>query len=139
MTTKDLDGNNEGILHEIIVNHAVEDLEGTIITGRGKERLVPMVGDRSDSLLMISKGLVRLGGEVHIEPTSSPVICTDEDIITLRMDIHAGNPSYTRLKGLDELLLLQVVHAYITLGLGGYEEGKGRKNKVNGNGRKITG
>lgn len=71
---EDLNGHNKRVLQQIVVNHAVENLDIAVIGTRGKEGVTLVVGDRPNSLLMVSQGLVGLGREIEIEPAETFVV-----------------------------------------------------------------
>lgn len=71
---ENLDGHNKGVLQQIIVDHAVENLNIAVISAGGKERVTLVVGDRANSLLMVSQGLVGLGRQIEIKPAETLVV-----------------------------------------------------------------
>ena len=61
--------------------------------------------------------LVRLRGEVKVEPDESLVVGGDEDVVTRWVNCHGGYPLHSREQLLHQLLLCQVVHSNIGLSL----------------------
>lgn len=71
---KHLDRNNCGVLHEIADDLAVEDLEGTVVTGIGEKWEASVILDSSNGLGVESHGLVGTGREIEVVPEKSSVV-----------------------------------------------------------------
>jgi len=56
-----------------LVDHAVEDVDGSIVGGRRKQGVAPVECHTSQCLLVISQSPVRFGGQVQIKP-GQPVV-----------------------------------------------------------------
>lgn len=57
MPAQDLERDDQRVLHQVRIDGPVEDLDGTVVRGRGEEGVRPVVNDRSESLGMIPIGM----------------------------------------------------------------------------------
>ena len=55
MSAKDLERNDERILHEVIVDCSVKDMDRAVVGGAGKERKYRMIGNRSQCSTVIAR------------------------------------------------------------------------------------
>lgn len=74
VASEHLDRNDRGVLHQVADNLAVEDLEGSVITGIGEERQAAVILDGSDGFGVESHGLVWASREIQIMPQQSSVV-----------------------------------------------------------------
>lgn len=122
---EDLDGDNQWVLQQIVVDHAVENLDIAIVRTRGKQRVALVVCHRADGLSVVSQSLVGLGRQIQIEPAQTLIIRSNDQVVSCWVHIQRRNPLDTGHHRLDQLLALQVVLADISLG-GDKEHGLGR-------------
>jgi len=64
---------------------------------------------------MISENFIRFITEFEVEPAKLSVVATDDQMVPRWMNVHRGNPPYTRSKHFQELLLCKVIDPNITL------------------------
>jgi hypothetical protein len=74
-----------------------------------------MVLDRTDSLLMVPQSSVRFGGQLEIVPEQPLIIGPDDQVVTAGMQVERRDPARSRLQGLDEFLLGEVIRPNIAL------------------------
>lgn len=67
--------------------------------------------------LGIPENFIRFITEFEVEPAKLSVVATDDQVVPRWMNVHRGNPPYTRNKHFQELLLCKVIDPYITLRL----------------------
>ena len=83
---EDLERNDTGVAEHISRDATVENLQGTIVTGVSKQRVattgVELHG--TNSLAMVTKGLVRPLRQVQIVPEQATVVRADNDIVAAR-------------------------------------------------------
>ena len=117
-----LDWYDQGILQQIIVHHAVENIDRAIITSTREERVLPwMEIDLSNGLLVVLERFIgRISRHVHIEPAHLLVIGSNNEVVSLGVHGDGGYPLGTRSVLADDGLFLQVVLE--DSGLGGCEE-----------------
>lgn len=60
---------------------------------------------------------IGLRRKIQIEPTQSPIIASNDEVVATGVDGHAGNPLTTSDKSLHERLCLKVVHLHVRFGL----------------------
>lgn len=125
MAPQHLQRNHRGILQTIAHDFPVEDLQGPIVAGVGKEREFRMEGHGPDSLGMVPERLIRRRAEIEVVPEEFLVVARDEQVVALRVQGDGGDPAGARLEFLLELLVLQVVDADALAG-GEEEEGFAR-------------
>jgi len=94
VTLEHLDGNDSGVLQLVAGDLAVEDLDGTIVTGIGEERKsASVVPDGANGFAVESHGLVWPGRQIEIVPEQTLVVTTGDQVVTSRMDVKRGYPS----------------------------------------------
>lgn len=104
VATQDLEGYDERVLHEIAVDCAVEDMDGTVVGRRGEQGIGGVVSDGPERLGVVSRrvstdlrcecsnapqSFVWLGAEVKVEPTQLLIVTANDQIVTERVNIHA--------------------------------------------------
>jgi len=67
--------------------------------------------------LGIPENFIRFITEFEVEPAKLSVVATDDQVVPRWMNVHRGNPPYTRSKHFHELLLCKVIDPNITLRL----------------------
>ena len=102
----------------------MEHLHAPIVAARRKQRVLPpaaaaavMKSDGTDGARVVAQDLVRLVGELEVEPAELAVVPADEEVLARGVDVHGGDPAQAGLEGLDELLGGEVVDADVALGL----------------------
>ncbi len=111
-TLENLDGHYKSILQQVIVDHAIEDVDGAVIRGRSEQGILRILVEANftDRLVVILEGFVgSLATHIHVEPKNLLVICTKDEVISLWMHRDGRNPFSTRLILAHDRLLLQVV------------------------------
>lgn len=73
---------DESILEQIIVHHAMAYDHGAVVGGRGKDGIPSMKFNATNWLLMVAQCLVRLGGQVQIEPLHPRIDAANNDVVT---------------------------------------------------------
>lgn len=104
-----LDGHNDGVLHDIVDDLGMEDLQGSVVAGVGKQGELAMELDGADGLCVEAHRLEGAGGQLKLVPQQPAVVGADDEVVAARVDVEARDPAGTRLNDLDELLALQVV------------------------------
>lgn len=88
--TKDLDGDDGRVLHEVLEDLTMDNLDGTVIAGGGEEGMGTTVeGDGTDGLLMGLEDTVGLGGGIQIVPQGLCIVRTDNQMVTKWVHIQA--------------------------------------------------
>jgi len=64
---------------------------------------------------MISKNFIRFITKFEVEPAKLSVVATDDQVVPGWMNVHRGNPPYSRNKHFQELLLCKVIDPNIAL------------------------
>ena len=95
----------------------MEDVHGTIIATRGEHGIALVEIDLTQRQLMVTKRLVGLGAKIKIEPGKASIKASHDNIVTLGVYGHGGDPLHAREQFLHEGLALQIVHAYVVFGL----------------------
>ena len=98
VTLENLDGDDQGILHEVVVHHSVEDVHASIITCTRENGISRMEGHASNRHVLVAKNLVRLQRQVHIKPAHSLIVGSNDQVITEWMNVHARDPLDTWLQ-----------------------------------------
>ena len=60
VTPEELDGDNQGVLEEVVIHHAVADNDAVVVRAGGKEWVPPVVGHRPNCVLVISEHLEKM-------------------------------------------------------------------------------
>ncbi|KAH3662334.1 hypothetical protein OGAPHI_005586 [Ogataea philodendri] len=112
-----LQRNQQRVVHQVVVDGAVENVHGSVVGSRTEQRQTALVvGHRTHSLVVVPQGLIRRGAEIQIVPQNTLVVRTGQNMVTAaRMDIHARKPSGARKQLLLQLLLLQIVNSNVPL------------------------
>jgi hypothetical protein len=67
--------------------------------------------------LGVPKNFIRLITKFEVEPAKLSVVATDDQVVPGWMNVHRGNPPYSRSKHFQELLLCKVIDPNIALRL----------------------
>ena len=127
VAAQDLDRHDERVLHQVVVDHAMEDVDGRVVRAAGEERVPAVVGHLAHCLPVVPQHLVRLGREVRVEPAQPAVVRADDQVVAHRVHVQRRHPLDARLQLLRQLLPHQVVHAHVALRLfAGGARGTGR-------------
>eukprot|EP00964_Phaeocystis_antarctica_P003746 scaffold2018_cov56-Phaeocystis_antarctica.AAC.2 len=125
VAAQDLDRHDERVGHEVVVDAAVVDVHRGVVGGGGEERQGGVVGDAAHGELVRAQGLVRRGGEVHVEPAELLVVGAEDQVVAARV-VHAHVP----LRGHEEERLARVegdaLDAPLALGEGRARRALGR-------------
>lgn len=83
---EDLEGNDAGVAEHVARDAAVEDLQGTVVTSVGEQRVAAtrVELDSADSLAMVPQSLVWALRQIQIVPEEATVVRTDNDVVTAR-------------------------------------------------------
>ena len=94
----------------------MEHLDCSVVTRRTEQRQPTLVEMHlSNGLLMVSERAVRLCAKLEIVPQQSLIVRANNDVVTTGVDVKGRDPARTRLEGLDELLLGEIVRADVAL------------------------
>lgn len=74
VATQNFERDDAGVGQKITCNTAVEDLERTVVTGIGEQRVVRMVSDCANGFAVVSERLVGSVGQVHVVPEQTTVV-----------------------------------------------------------------
>jgi len=117
VAAEDLDGDDERVLEQVGVDHAVEDLDRGVVRARGEQGQMRVEVDLADRVRVVPQRTVRLAGELEVEPAQTFVVAAHDQVLAARMNRHARDPLAARHQLFHELLLEQVVHADVSLRL----------------------
>eukprot|EP00047_Mylnosiga_fluctuans_P003018 m.227022 g.227022 ORF g.227022 m.227022 type:complete len:325 (+) comp11518_c0_seq1:165-1139(+) len=113
---ENLDRHDERILHKIVVDHAVEDVDSRVVAGRRKQRVRGVERDGPQSETVVPQCAVRLRRQIKVEPAQPAVVAADDEVVAARVHSHARDPAAAGHKRLDERLRVQVVDTHVRLG-----------------------
>jgi len=82
VTLQDVDRDDQSVLEQVVVDHAVEDVDHSIVGCRSEQRVSLVVGHVVDRLLVVAKRAVGLHREVQVEPVHSSVVATEDDVVS---------------------------------------------------------
>lgn len=112
MTLEDLDRDNGGVFNQVADDLAVEDLQGAVVAGVGKEGQAALVeAHGTNGLVVEAHRLVGPGGQVEIVPEQAAIVGADDEIVSAGVHVKGRDPAGAGLDDLDKFLSLQVVAA----------------------------
>ena len=109
MSLENFNGNDHGVLQQIVINHPIENIDCSIVTTGSKQWISWWKLNVSDGLVVIFQTLVWLWTHINIKPHNFPIICSKNKIVTARMYRYTWDPFATRLILCDDRLFLQIV------------------------------
>ena len=62
------------------------DGDGSVVAGRGEQRISLMILDRAKGIGVEAQRLVRQAGQVEVEPEHLLVECADQQVVAARVD-----------------------------------------------------
>jgi hypothetical protein len=131
MALEHLERHNGSVLHKIVDDATMEHLDGAIIARVGEQRQATLMeAHLADSLLVISKRLIRASAEVEIVPEETSIVGADDEVVTAGVDVDGGDPASAGLDNLEELLTDEVIET--DGALGGDEQERFRGVKLRG-------
>ena len=85
---EDLDGDDKRVLKQVIVDHAIEDVDSAVVTSTGEEweLRIRVEGDLANGLVVILQCFIRrLTGHIHVEPEHFLVVGAQDEIVSFRV------------------------------------------------------
>ena len=111
-TLQNFNRDHESILQQVIVDHAIEDIDSSVVTGARKQRelAIAVEGHLPDGFIVVFERLVRtFTRHVHIKPQNFLIVGAQNEVVALRVHRYARNPLGARAVLADNGLLLKVV------------------------------
>lgn len=83
---QNLDWHDQGVLQEVVEDHAVEDIDATVVRAGGEEGVLLTEVYLANSLIMVLQVLIWSRPHVHVEPNYLLVIGTEDEVVPLGVD-----------------------------------------------------